>query len=249
MSMFPRPKQFAQPTLLRVHRKQPALLAGGTAKAAGASSCSPLSGLEGAFPERPGAVVNTSTFGRAETSVASFATSFQIHMANETLRAAGTELAPLRGHLHPSLGGHHSGVRLGGFLELRDVLAARGQLLVFHRCCPHVRSYNAHQQQRVRTRRSGKRKTTMGSTWRSRAWNCGGGTRTAATRATTANLDHQEPRVQPARHDLRRLHLGARDPCQARLLPRPRGAQQVALPAHYGRVPSNGGLQHRAGNA
>ena len=90
MNMFPRQKQFAQLTLLRVHLKQPALLAGGTAKAAGASSSSPLSGWEGAFPERPVAVVNTITFGSGKTSAASFATSFQINQANETLRAAST---------------------------------------------------------------------------------------------------------------------------------------------------------------
>ena len=166
MNMFQRQKQFAQLTLLHMHRKQPALPAGGTAEAAGASSSSPLSRWEGVFP-----VVNTNTFGSSKASVASFATSFQIHMANETLRAAGNEQATHLGHQHPPLGGDHSVVRLGGFPELRDVLAARGQLLVFHRWCQHLR-----QPERACTctwkRRYGKRWTRAGSgsTWRSRAW-------------------------------------------------------------------------------
>jgi hypothetical protein len=41
----------------------------------------------------------------------------------------------------------------------------------------------------TRRRRCGKRKTSTGSTWRSRAWTCGGGTRTTANRAREANLD------------------------------------------------------------
>ena len=88
-----------------------------------------------------------------------------------------------------------------------------------------------------------------GSTWRSRAWTCGGGTRTTANRAREANLDfvrnreYSPPDIMifadstsareiPARRDFFRDHEELN--------------KWHSLPI-MGEFPAHGGLQHPAG--
>ena len=167
MNMFPRQKQFAQVTLLRVHRKQPALLPGGTAKAAGASSSSPLSGREGVLPERPVAVVNTNTFGSGKTSVASFPTSFQIRPKRPCARWAPSK-QPISGiYILPSVETILS-FASAACQSYVTWLAASEKLLVFHLWCQHLRQPEpaCTCTPRRRCGKSGTR-TGSGSTWRS----------------------------------------------------------------------------------
>eukprot|EP00750_Incisomonas_marina_P016908 INCI19646.1.p1 GENE.INCI19646.1~~INCI19646.1.p1 ORF type:complete len:1178 (+),score=300.97 INCI19646.1:78-3536(+) len=90
-----------------------------------------------AFPERPVAVVNTNTFGGGKTSVASFATAYQIHEANKALRHTGHRVVGV--YILPSLDTILSFASAAS-QHYVTWLAQRDLFTVFHKWCPWVKT-------------------------------------------------------------------------------------------------------------
>jgi hypothetical protein len=98
------------------------------------------------FPKRPHAVVNTNTFGGGKTSVASFATAYQIHDANVALRNTNHRIVGV--YILPSLDTILSFASASS-QHYVTWLAQRGSFMVFHKWCPWVKTGNRRQPERV----------------------------------------------------------------------------------------------------